>query len=427
MMTINKEMKKLGIYIHLPFCRKRCLYCGFHSNAIGDPDSGRPGAAADAAPAGSLYASGGGSPLAGGIPQMSGAGGLAGAGAPQMSGSGGQAAMSAYTQWIVNRIMEEAKNYRKEYLVDSVFLGGGTPSVMSPAQIEAILGIVRESFVLTSDVEITMEGNPESLDGRKMKRYLGAGVNRLSIGVQSLDNEVLKTLGRIHTAEEAVAKYRLARKAGFRNINIDLMFGIPGQTMEQWMETVRQAIELGPEHISCYSLQIEEDTPFYEAYLNGDLIPMEDGLDREMYHAAIAAFREAGYEHYEISNFAKPGYECRHNLKYWSFEEYLGFGDSASSFIRGARFTEKPRQEYHVNDFEDETSEFVFTGLRKTAGISKADFEARFGRPFWDVFDGRRKYLEEFFESGKLIEEGDNLRLSEEGIDVSNTIMSIFV
>ncbi len=374
MMTINKEMKKLGIYIHIPFCRKRCLYCGFHSNAVDHP-----------------------------------------------------AAMNAYTQWLIGRIMEDSKKYRREYVCDSVFIGGGTPSVMSAEAIEAILGIVRESFVLTSDVEITMEANPESLDARKLKRILGAGVNRLSIGVQSLDDEVLKRLGRIHTAEEAVEKIRLARKVGFQNMNIDLMFGIPGQTMEQWMETVRKAIALSPEHISCYSLQIEEDTPFYDAYLNGNLIPMEDGLDREMYHAAIAAFREAGYEHYEISNFCRPGRECRHNLKYWSFEEYLGFGDSASSFIKGVRSTEKPREEYHVNDFDDDTSEFVFTGLRKTAGISKAEFEARFGKPFWEVYGGRRKYLEEFFESGRLIEDGDVLRLSEEGIDISNTIMSIFV
>lgn len=371
-------MKNLGIYIHIPFCRKRCRYCGFHSNAVPDTD-------------------------------------------------GSRMAMNNYTQWLIAQIMEDSKQYRKEYVVDSVFLGGGTPSLLSPEAIEAILGTVRESFVLTSDAEITIETNPESLTPQKLKRYLGAGVNRLSIGVQSLDEGLLQTLGRIHTAEQAKKAYQMARKCGFDNINLDLMFAIPGQTMEQWQDTLEQAIDLDPEHISFYSVQIEEDTPFYEEYLEGKLIPVDDVTDREMYHWAIGRLKEAGYHHYEISNVAKPGRECRHNLKYWSFEEYLGYGDSASSFIRGVRKTEKPAAEYHENDFEDDTAEFVFTGLRKTAGISKSEFQDRFGRDFWEVYGDRKKYLKEFFDSGRLIEEGDILKLSEEGIDVSNTIMSIFV
>ena len=371
-------MKKLGVYIHIPFCRRRCRYCGFHSNAIGET-------------------------------------------------SGGRAAMNAYTQWLIGRIMEDAKQYRKEYVVDSVFLGGGTPSVMSPEAIEAILGIVRESFVLTSDAEITMEANPESLDARKLKRYLAAGVNRLSIGVQSFDDRLLQTLGRVHDARQAEEAFRLARKCGFRNINIDLMFAIPGQTMEMWQDTVEKALALEPDHISFYAVQIEEDTPFYEEYLDGTLDIVTEELDREMYHWAIGRFREAGYEHYEISNACRPGMECRHNLKYWSFGEYVGYGDSASSFVRGVRWTERPREERHVNDFEDDTAEFVFTGLRKTAGIRKSEFADRFGQEFWDVYGNRMKYLKEFFDSGALIEEGDVLRLSEQGIDISNTIMSIFV
>ena len=158
--------------------------------------------------------------------------------------------MNAYTQWMIGQIMEDSKQYRKEYVVDSVFLGGGTPSVMSPESIEAILGIVRESFVLESDAEITIEANPESLDARKLKRYLAAGINRLSIGVQSFDDGLLKTRGRIHDATQAVEAFRLARKCGFTNINIDLMFAIPGQTMEQWQDTVEQALALAPDHIS---------------------------------------------------------------------------------------------------------------------------------------------------------------------------------
>jgi oxygen-independent coproporphyrinogen-3 oxidase len=190
---------------------------------------------------------------------------------------------------------------------------------------------------------------------------------------------------------------------------------------------VEKALSLEPEHLSFYAVQIEEDTPFYQAYIDGTLEPVAEELDRAMYHRAIEMLREAGYRHYEISNAAKPGMACRHNLKYWSFEDYLGLGDSASSFMEGVRSTEKPREEHHVNDFEDNTAEFVFTGLRKTAGISKAEFAARFGKELWDVYGIRRDRLEEFFESGALMEEGDVLRLSERGIDISNRIMSLFV
>ena len=161
--------------------------------------------------------------------------------------------------------------------------------------------------------------------------------------------------------------------------------------------------------------------------MNGELDFVPEETDRAMYHAAIAAMRRSGYEHYEISNMAKPGMRCRHNLKYWSFGEYLGIGDSASSFMNGVRWTEKPREEYHENDFADNTGEYVFTGLRKTEGIRKSDFARRFGREFWEVYGSRRGYLEEYFEEGLLLEEGDVIRLSERGIDISNSIMAIFV
>lgn len=371
-------MKKLGIYIHIPFCRQRCLYCGFHSNATGE-------------------------------------------------GAGGRQAMAAYVQWLIGQIMEKGKQYRKQYTVDTVFIGGGTPSMLSAAAVEAILGAVRESFVLESEAEITIEANPDSLDAGKLKRYLGAGINRLSMGVQSFDDGLLQTLGRVHDAAEAETKFRLARRVGFRNINLDLMFAIPGQTKEQWRQTLETALRLEPEHISFYAVQIEEDTPFYDAYLEGTLPLVPEEEDRAMYHEAIHLLGEKGYKHYEISNAAREGMECRHNLKYWTFQEYLGIGDSASSFMNGVRTTEKPREEYHENDMEDNTAEFVFTGLRLTEGIRKSEFQARFGRPFWEVYGSRRARLEEFFGSGALIEEGDVLRLSEHGIDISNQIMSLFV
>ncbi|MGN8728552.1 radical SAM family heme chaperone HemW [Hornefia butyriciproducens] len=381
-MTTNNETdngkKALGIYIHIPFCRSRCRYCGFYSRAAEDSlDSGK--------------------------------------------------AMEQYIWKLIGEIAEKGAMYRRQYVADSVFIGGGTPSMMPAAGVEAVLGAVREHFVLSSDAEVTLEANPDTVDLRNLRRWRAAGVNRLSMGVQSLDDGILHTLGRIHSAGDAVEAYRLARKAGFRNINLDLMFAVPGQSMEQWMNTVNRVIGLDPEHISFYSLQIEEDTPFYEAYMNGELDFVPEETDRAMYHAAIAAMRRSGYEHYEISNMAKPGMRCRHNLKYWSFGEYLGIGDSASSFMNGVRWTEKPREEYHENDFADNTGEYVFTGLRKTEGIRKSDFARRFGREFWEVYGSRRGYLEEYFEEGLLLEEGDVIRLSERGIDISNSIMAIFV
>lgn len=336
-------------------------------------------------------------------------------------------AMEQYIWKLIGEIAEKGAMYRRQYVADSVFIGGGTPSMMPAAGVEAVLGTVREHFVLSSDAEVTLEANPDTVDLRNLRRWRAAGVNRLSMGVQSLDDGILHTLGRIHSAGDAVEAYRLARKAGFRNINLDLMFAVPGQSMEQWMNTVNRVIGLDPEHISFYSLQIEEDTPFYEAYMNGELDFVPEETDRAMYHAAIAAMRRSGYEHYEISNMAKPGMRCRHNLKYWSFGEYLGIGDSASSFMNGVRWTEKPREEYHENDFADNTGEYVFTGLRKTEGIRKSDFARRFGREFWEVYGSRRGYLEEYFEEGLLLEEGDVIRLSERGIDISNSIMAIFV
>lgn len=371
-------MKKLGMYIHIPFCISRCRYCGFYSNAMEDT-------------------------------------------------AGSREAQTKYVQWLIGQIRERGEEYRKQYLIDTVFIGGGTPTILQPSAIEAIMGAIRESFAVESDAEITIEGNPKTLTPRNLKRYRDTGINRLSIGAQSFDDGILEKLGRAHNSADFMESYSMARKCGFDNINIDIMFAIPGQTMEQWMDTLKKTIDLAPDHISFYSLQIEEDTPFYEDYLEGRLMPVDDVMDREMYHNAIAALKAAGYEHYEISNAAKDGKQCRHNLKYWSFEDYLGIGDSASSFVGGIRFTEKPREEYHENDFDDDTGEFMFTGLRKTCGISKEDFSNRFGRDFWDVFGERRKRLQEFFDSGALIEEGDTVRLSEDGIDISNQIMAMFV
>ena len=366
-------ISKLGIYIHIPFCLSKCKYCGFYSH-----------------------------------------------------GGASEAEQREYVESLFDDIEEYGRVYGEEYFVDTIFIGGGTPSILPSSYIGEILDCIRACFNVEEDAEISMESNPKTLTYQKLVDYRKAGVNRLSIGVQSLNDDCLKALGRAHTVADFKRNFIMAREAGFDNINMDLMFAIPGHTLEIWEETLDEAIELGPEHISFYSLQIEEGTPFYDMYRKGEFDQVPDDIDREMYHLAISKLKAAGYEHYEISNASKSGKPCRHNLKYWSMEDYLGIGSAASSYMQGVRFVEAPAMEFHQNDFDDETSEFVFTGLRKTCGIRFDDFEKRYGRKFWDVFGDRRNQLEEYFEAGQLIETEEGLRLSEEGFDISNAIMAVF-
>lgn len=367
-------MKKLGIYIHIPFCTSKCKYCGFYSLADSRNES-----------------------------------------------------HELYVEELIEDIIEYGKEYGTDYLVDTVFIGGGTPSVLHENLIERIMKALKESFEISPDSEITIETNPKTLTMNKLCAYKKSGINRLSMGVQSFDNIMLEGLGRIHKAEDVFQNFHLAREAGFDNINLDLMFGIPGQTMEIWLDTLKQVVELEPEHISFYSLQIEEGTPFYDMYKNGTLDEVTDEVDRQMYHEAIKDLALAGYEHYEISNCAKAGRECKHNLKYWSMDDYLGIGHGASSFIGGVRFAEAPNLEYNINSFMDDVGEFVFTGLRKREGISLEQFRQKFGKELWSVFSREVFNEQSFFEAG-LVEEVDGFfRLTEAGIDVSNEIMAEFV
>ncbi|WP_419024881.1 radical SAM family heme chaperone HemW [Emergencia sp.] len=367
-------MKPLGIYIHIPFCLSKCSYCGFYS---------RGGAAA--------------------------------------------AEQESYIQSLINDIKMYSSLYGSRYLVDTIFIGGGTPSILDPGLIGQVLDALRAHFDITEDAEITIESNPKTLTEEKLRAYRRLGINRLSIGLQSFDENCLRRLGRVHTAQDFADNFQMARTCGFDNINVDLMFAIPGHTMEIWEDTLGRAIDLAPEHISFYSLQIEEGTPFYDMFMAGEFDQIPDDVDREMYHIAIRRFKEAGYEHYEISNCAKPGRQCRHNLKYWSMEDYLGIGSGASSYVDGIRFTQPPLSFFHENGLADDTAEFVFTGLRKTSGINLDAFKERYGRAFWNIFADRRSALSQYFESGQLVEEDGILRLTEEGFDISNAIMAVFV
>ena len=369
-----EDVKNLGIYIHVPFCIQKCLYCGFYSEG-GNLNGQRE---------------------------------------------------DEYLQGIIEDIVSYGKEY-PGYIVDSVFIGGGTPSVLRTESVFSILEQLKKSFDFAEDTEITIETNPGTVDFQKLLSYKQMGINRLSLGCQSFDNDTLKRLGRIHRAEDIEKSFKDARKAGFDNINLDIMFAVPGHTMEIWDNTLKQTMNLYPEHISFYSLQIEEGTPFYNMYKKGILEELDVEEDRRMYHHAIEVFKSHGYEHYEISNCAKPGKKCRHNLKYWSMDSYIGIGPTASSYIEGARFTDGPNPEFHENSLMDDASEFMFTGLRKTEGIKFKDFKDKVGKDYFQIFGDRQEELDEFIETGNVVMTHEGIKLTETGIDISNKIMTIFV
>lgn len=336
------------------------------------------------------------------------------------------------------KIQSQNWHYRE---VDTVYIGGGTPSLLSEWDMGKILDCLKDNFNIMEDAEITIEANPSTLSDEKLERYLRKGINRISIGIQSFDNYILSVLGRIHSKNDAFYSFQRAKKAGFENINLDIMFGIPGQTMKMWKDTVRQCIFLRPAHISLYSLQIEKGTEMYKLiYDDEKLDPVPEIIDREMYHAALKMMRTAGYEHYEISNSALPGYRSRHNMKYWSYEEYLGLGPGASSFIDGSRFKNCENMYDYISAIKEniapidagsvenytlreEMGVFVFTGLRKSDGIDLENFRGLFKKDFFDIYD--RNILNKY--KGMLILDGDRLYLSERGMDISNTIMAEFI
>ncbi|MGN1382278.1 MAG: radical SAM family heme chaperone HemW [Eubacterium sp.] len=378
MRPAQETRRPLGIYIHIPFCISRCRYCGFYSQAVGkDADAAQKEA--------------------------------------------------AYVDRLITEILGRGAELSDHYTVDTVFIGGGTPSILPAEYISRLIASVEEAFCLEKGTEITMESNPGTLSEGKLRALRQAGVNRVSIGLQSFDNQILKSMGRIHTAEEFLKSYEMARNAGFTNVNIDLMFDFPGQTMAQWEDTLKKAVSLRPEHLSFYGLQIEEGTPLYEDYKMERIPELDEKKDEEMYFLALDLLKEAGYHHYEISNAALPGYECRHNLKYWRFQDYLGIGASASSFLDGVRTTEYPGSEQHVNTFLENCGEYVFTALRTDEGVSLEKFRKQFGRPLWDVFSDRREEFEEYRSQGLVREEAGRIVLTRDGIPVSNEIMALFV
>ena len=375
----NKNRTPLELYIHIPFCVQKCQYCDF------------------------------------------------------LSGPSDQETRGQYIEALLAEI--QAVQGVEAYEIVSVFIGGGTPSVLEAEAIASIMEAIREKFAFSADAEITIEANPGTVDLEKLKVYRRAGINRLSLGLQSTDPAELKMLGRIHTYEEFLESYRQAREAGFDNINIDMMFAIPGQTGEAWRSHLHQVAKLRPEHISAYSLIIEEGTPFAERELD---LPDED-TEYQMYEDTAAVLAEYGYQQYEISNYAKDGRACRHNIGYWRRTEYLGLGLGASSFFGGERFSNtRDMQEYRTFSKEmdrirkdimklsrkDEIEEFIYLGLRMTEGISENDFEQNFGEKLEHVYG---PILQKYKETGFLEKVGVNWRFTRKGIHVSNHILAEFL
>lgn len=371
-------MKELEIYIHVPFCVKKCAYCDFFSGAFGKSEQ------------------------------------------------------QAYFDLLQKEIEECDTTYKTEYEVTSIFIGGGTPSSVDAKYILRVLQKVKEEFNVSLSCEISMESNPGTLTEEKLRIYKEAGINRLSIGLQSTEDDLLKTLGRIHDYETFLSSFHLARKLGFTNINIDLMSGIPGLTLDKWKDTLEKIISLNPEHISSYSLIIEEGTLFYEKYQNKeDEFPSEEE-DREMVHLTNSLLEKAGYIHYEVSNYAKEGFFCQHNLGYWDKKDYLGFGAAASSTVGNKRWTHKDsltylyeeNKEEEILSEKDQMEEFMFLGLRKVDGISQNIFLQRFHRNIYDIYG---KVLLKYRELGFIQEEEDKIFLSEEAFDVMNSILVDFL
>ena len=392
----NLQRKPLELYIHVPFCARKCLYCDFLSfRALASVHE-------------------------------------------------------AYTEQLIREIEVQGACCR-EYQVKTVFIGGGTPSVMEPCLIRDIMQALNRNFDIAGDAEITIEVNPGTLLQNKLHIYRAAGINRLSIGLQSTDNQELRDLGRIHTFEEFLKSYQCARMVGFPDINVDLMSSIPGQTLESFKNTLKKVTMLKPEHISAYSLIIVEGTPFWDHYGPGRAgttsfppLPDEDTENR-IYHLTRTFLGEQGYGRYEISNYAKPGHECRHNIGYWTEVPYLGLGLGASSYLGGCRFSNTGDMDMYLGlDFagtpeealeqlhgplqelsrEARMEEFMFLGLRLTKGVSEIDFVAMFGIKLETVFG---PVIDRLISNGLMEKNGVRLSLTEWGMDVSNYVLGEFL
>ena len=375
----------MQLYIHIPFCVRKCLYCDF------------------------------------------------------LSGPQSQEVIDKYVDCLCKEIKSQTEIVSK---VSTLFIGGGTPSVLSEVQIQKIFATLMDVFIFEEQAEITIEVNPGTITKEKFEAYKKCGINRISFGLQSTNNEELKLLGRIHTYEEFLNNYRLARECGFDNINIDLMSAIPKQTVSSFENTLEKVIALQPEHISAYSLIIEDGTPFAKMYGEGCAkevdLPTEEE-ERRIYYRTVELLEEAGYQRYEISNYAKCGRECKHNLGYWERKEYLGLGLGASGFVNEMRYRNTDDMTVYLehalnpNCIKVETEqlslvsqmeEYMFLGLRKTRGVSVSQFFRIFGKTMESIYGEQLSKLEN---EALIRRDGDRVMLTEQGIDVSNYVLAEFL
>lgn len=452
-----KNKNELGIYIHIPFCVHKCIYCDFLSSPadvhtrkqyvralINEIYLTREGKCANKLIKNVLQ----GDNTSYEDMEEQAANGLTSDYALYDT-----VCMADYEKTImqedISGCVDDIKS-ENGHIVTSIFIGGGTPSAIDAEDISDILDAVRKNYNVSDKAEITIECNPGTMDKKKAVIYRKAGINRISFGLQSTDNNELRMLGRIHTYEQFMESYKIAREAGFDNINIDLMSALPGQTMESFKAVLEKALSLGAEHISVYSLIVEEGTRLSDNIDSFPPIPSDDE-DRQMYYMTKEMLSSYGYEQYEISNYAQKGYECKHNLKYWERCDYLGFGIGAASLYGGRRYTNisdigrymdvlaeitNALDKSYVNELlqirtdmeelskEDEMSEYMFLGLRKTKGIDITDFKEEFGTDIKDIFG---EAIEDNIARGLLIHDGNCLYLSKRGIDISNTVMSDFI
>jgi oxygen-independent coproporphyrinogen-3 oxidase len=377
------------LYIHIPYCRQKCPYCAFFSQVHAEGD------------------------------------------------------LTSYAGLLQQEMLLAAESTYPRRNLDSIYFGGGTPSLLDPRQVADLIQQAGHLFGLADDAEVTLEANPGTVDLQRLSGFRQAGVNRLSLGLQSFDDRMLKELGRIHTAKQAREAFAAARQAGFDNIGIDLIHALPGQTNARWLTELRQAVQLAPEHLSIYGLTIEEETPFAARYDSvSPLLPDQD-LAAGMFETADDLLTTEGYEHYEISNYALPGLRSRHNDGYWQRDGYLGLGASAHSFLRdsgyGTRFCNVadldeyraalhngtiPRRDITSLSHSDAMAEFLFLGLRMTDGIKYSTFEQEFGTGLKDVFGIE---ISQLLEQGLLAEGNRGIRLTRRGMLLSNQVFQRFL
>lgn len=386
--------KQIGLYIHIPFCKQKCSYCDFCSYA------------------------------------------------------NKESFIKRYIQCVLKEIIEVGNNNKIDFengkddlfLVKTIYIGGGTPSLIDSKYIVQIIEDIKLNFEIDEKAEITIEVNPGTVTLEKLEDYKRAGINRLSIGLQSTHEHLLKEIGRIHTYLDFLDTFRFAREAGFENINVDLMIGLPNQTLEEVKDSIEEIVSMEPEHISVYSLILEENTPLFKKVEEGLELPNED-LERKMYWAVKQTLEQNNYIHYEISNFAKKGYESKHNLDCWNQKEYIGFGVAAHSYTNGIRYSNIENLEQYIKNYEEDKTEenlvfhekqdmeamqkeYMLLGLRKIDGVSIQEFKIKFvANPVFLYHDKLEKLVNE-----ELVEiDGDMIKLTNKGLDLANIVWEEFI